>query len=399
MGLIYCGASVYSGAYNGNYLMHGRTVGSRNGISNTPGYKAKGELAKGRWVNGVYIPAERDTFNARVGNVNASLAKKNLRAGNAGGTARYAGQTVRSYAKQAGKDIRRAADIAYNTTREFATGEHAKAYLDSLMEQKKGIERTIKNANGVVPDNVKKSNAQLTSEIERAQKLYDRTIPGMIDKAKYVGGQAWNSVKSGARTAMEKARGFIEDLWGKAKKLGGSAWKKIQPIADRAWSTIKSAGKDALKWGSGMVEKIVGTVEAAAEFVTGNKARQKMNTAISEGSDPVSARESSGYNKTLPGMVENTTRQVGKNVETVAMNVGSALNSAVEATGDFITRNTFSVWPKSVQNAVIKDLAEKATENMQKSRTAETDAERAEYEARALEYQDKINILEGWRRK
>lgn len=31
-----------------NYLKHGRTVGSKNGVSTTPGYKAVGELAQGK---------------------------------------------------------------------------------------------------------------------------------------------------------------------------------------------------------------------------------------------------------------------------------------------------------------------------------------------------------------
>ena len=39
----------------GNYLMHGRTKGSRNGISTTKGYRAVGQRAKGRIVNGRYV--------------------------------------------------------------------------------------------------------------------------------------------------------------------------------------------------------------------------------------------------------------------------------------------------------------------------------------------------------
>lgn len=38
-----------------NYLMHGRTKGSRNGISTTKGYTAVGQKAKGHLVNGKYV--------------------------------------------------------------------------------------------------------------------------------------------------------------------------------------------------------------------------------------------------------------------------------------------------------------------------------------------------------
>lgn len=38
-----------------NYLMHGRTKGSRNGISTTKGYTAVGQKAKGKLINGKYV--------------------------------------------------------------------------------------------------------------------------------------------------------------------------------------------------------------------------------------------------------------------------------------------------------------------------------------------------------
>ena len=38
-----------------DYLIHGRTKGSRNGISTTKGYTAVGQKAKGRYINGRYV--------------------------------------------------------------------------------------------------------------------------------------------------------------------------------------------------------------------------------------------------------------------------------------------------------------------------------------------------------
>lgn len=43
-----------------NYLMHGRTKGSRNGISTTKGYTAVGQKAKGKIVNGKYVYANNN---------------------------------------------------------------------------------------------------------------------------------------------------------------------------------------------------------------------------------------------------------------------------------------------------------------------------------------------------
>ena len=40
----------------GGYLKHARTKGSKNGVSNTPGYVATGTLARGRRLpNGEYV--------------------------------------------------------------------------------------------------------------------------------------------------------------------------------------------------------------------------------------------------------------------------------------------------------------------------------------------------------
>ena len=50
-----------------DYLMHGRTKGSRNGISTTPGYIAKGKKAVGQLINGVYVYANNavNTFKPK----------------------------------------------------------------------------------------------------------------------------------------------------------------------------------------------------------------------------------------------------------------------------------------------------------------------------------------------
>ena len=66
--------------------MHGRTKGSRNGVSTTPGYVAKGKKAVGRLINGVYVYANNavntfapkpkaQTAAQRLGNNLSAFAK------------------------------------------------------------------------------------------------------------------------------------------------------------------------------------------------------------------------------------------------------------------------------------------------------------------------------------
>lgn len=79
----------------GGSLMHYRTKGSRNGVSNTPGYLAIGQKAIGRLVNGRYIydTAQNVGRQARIGAANAYATARNQ--------ADYAGYKVRKAGSQA----------------------------------------------------------------------------------------------------------------------------------------------------------------------------------------------------------------------------------------------------------------------------------------------------------
>ena len=57
--------------------MHGRTKGSRNGVSTTPGYVAKGKKAVGRLINGVYVYAN-NAVNTFVPKPKAQTAAQRL---------------------------------------------------------------------------------------------------------------------------------------------------------------------------------------------------------------------------------------------------------------------------------------------------------------------------------
>lgn len=54
---------IYGVYCSNNYLIHGRTKGSKNGISTTPGYTAVGQKAKGHWVNGIYVSPKEPAKN------------------------------------------------------------------------------------------------------------------------------------------------------------------------------------------------------------------------------------------------------------------------------------------------------------------------------------------------
>ena len=61
-----------------DYLMHGRTKGSRNGISTTKGYTAIGQKAKGRWVNGRYVYDTSKSYGGNVENTQSGRVTKPL---------------------------------------------------------------------------------------------------------------------------------------------------------------------------------------------------------------------------------------------------------------------------------------------------------------------------------
>lgn len=60
-----------------DYLMHGRTKGSRNGISTTKGYTAVGHKANGHWVNGRYVYYEDEARNRAFQQGKAETAGRN----------------------------------------------------------------------------------------------------------------------------------------------------------------------------------------------------------------------------------------------------------------------------------------------------------------------------------
>ena len=59
-----------------DYLMHGRTKGSRNGISTTKGYTAIGQKAKGRYINGRYVYDTPKSYGGNVENTQSGAVSK-----------------------------------------------------------------------------------------------------------------------------------------------------------------------------------------------------------------------------------------------------------------------------------------------------------------------------------
>lgn len=123
-------------AFDGNNaVMHARTPGSRNGISNTPGYKAIGKLARGVLdkITGRYSYQKYKEFAAN---------------GNSARAGAYKHRYEQSYVRKIGR--------AANRGKEFLTGSNAKAEMRTAMYS----------------GNIQKYNA--------AYEKYKKTIPGMM---------------------------------------------------------------------------------------------------------------------------------------------------------------------------------------------------------------------------
>lgn len=397
MALMYMAATAMP--YGGSYLAHARTKGSKNGISNTPGYVAVGDRAEGRLVNGRYVydnmtrrETPRQEYERRFGprtttsyargsapirakpkNIElrarermGGYARQNLtRATNALGTgninlaARYAGNAARSTVNSVGRAASSAATRlgenasnmaarAVDAGREFITGEEAKNNLEYWKKRA--------GNNSPVADDM----------YRRAQAAYDRTLPGMIDKAKNVASEAWSAVKSGASAALRKGKSFLDGVFSSVKDFGSKAFGKLKNFGEKTISTVKSTGKTAMEWGDRMIKKVVGAVRTAAtavrtgaealgkkvgetarsavdsarEFVTGEQAQALVDRMRTHGTQAELESAQAAYDRTLPGIMANAgnaANNVTQAASVAVQNASRTIGSGLQTVGQAVT--------------------------------------------------------------
>ena len=211
----------------GGELYHGRTKGSKNGVSNTPGYKAVGKKATGRIIgyrNGTPIYEYTDAGSgyadprSTAGKQRTLLGRVGLLAGRVGNTVSRAagtvGRTVSGAANQAVKTVKKTAKNAYNAVGNAWDGKAGKGTAKDLAIS--GASRSAGNLSTA------RANARYNRSIKGRLESAGRAISGASRSAgNWLTGRA-NDVGKAARGAAKNAYNAIGKAWdGKAGK--GSA--------------------------------------------------------------------------------------------------------------------------------------------------------------------------------
>ena len=287
----------YVGAFsfNDNYaISHGRTKGSKNGISTTKGYTAIGQRAQGRRDprTGYYIydtgfgakpsnymqrarvnravrttTAYAKNAGRQVGRSATSAYNSASRAvGNAYGSAsRYASSAYSNarravgnaygsasrYASSAYSNARRAVGKAYDNGREFLTGSKAR----SAMADARRKSRNAHRFNQITSDWYGETGAQAhrtganmqriaSSEAAYARRQYEKTLPGRLERfGKNVSSFAtasYSKAKSWLSTAGKKATAAVSSAKSTLKKYGSMAISSIKTTASSTAGKVKN---------------------------------------------------------------------------------------------------------------------------------------------------------------
>jgi hypothetical protein len=223
MAVYYIGAM----AVGDNALMHYRTKGSRNGVSTTQGYRAIGERAKGRLVNGRYVydydqtPAYRSPSYKMGSAVSSGLKKVNSTLSGIGqrntqrrqqNSSSYLGKKASSAANSLSKvQSRIAADTMHAQTRQ--------AHLNPGKYTQAGMKAD----------------------------LYTRYAWNQVKRAA-VDTRDWASRKMDwagqqVRSGLSAARTFISNL---LKKIGSSAQFAAKWAGQKIQSGVRSFGRSSV---------------------------------------------------------------------------------------------------------------------------------------------------------
>ena len=314
--------------FNGeDSISHGRTKGSRNGYSTTPGYVPIGQKAR------------TDDPNLRV---DAVRKKKSLWS-TVSGAASSAARTVGKTASKAYGSASKAAKSAYSSGKEFITGGNARknykttlsnnrarvnvandyrnAWRKNYAESRRAQERigreyrlaqlhdpkdaqAGKQARKLLNDyneinsmlkadketmkwterNAILTEAKAAADEMRARKKYEKTLPGKIEKAtkklKNVGGKKMSEVNNWLSGAANSVSDTANSAYKKAKGAANSAYKTASGAAKKASIAVSSAANSAYKTASGAAKKAYSSVSKTLK-TSGSKAISSIKTGAS----------------------------------------------------------------------------------------------------------------------
>ena len=273
-------------------ISHARPVGSKNGYTTMKDYIPVGKRAKGTWDprlgRYVYPTARLDASGKtkRTVKQNAQYAYNDAKrtatvaynrtknAVSSGvSTARNVATNAYSNARRTLTPVSRRVGNAFDVGKEFITGRNARA---NLAEQ-----YSLKN-----PD---ETPGQRKERIAAARARYEKTLPGMVEKA-------YRDVKNWAKNFPTNFRNTVSKVreWGK--------------------SAIRTIGQKAREYKE-IVGKFIDT------RITGASARKRLN---SETDKTRVAEARADYEKSLFGQAE----KLGRNASRTARNVGKAISEA-----------------------------------------------------------------------
>ena len=295
----------------GGELYHGRTKGSKNGVSNTPGYKAVGKKATGRIIgyrNGTPIYEYTDAGTgyadprSTAGKQRTLLGRVGLLAGRVGNTVSRAagtvGRTVSGAANQAVKTAKKTAKNAYNAVGNAWDGKAGKGSAKDL--------------------------ARLSRNPERENARYNRSIKGRLESA----GRA---ISGASRSAGNWLTGRANDV--------GKAARNVGRAIDKAWDG--KAGKGS-------------ALDTARNFH--NRGLNTRNSNQRNMAFDLSNQYRDQYNKSIKGRLEN----VGRAISGLPGSISKAARGAAGNAGNWLNerrRDLETAWDGKAGKGSAKDDA------------------------------------------
>lgn len=306
----------------GGELYHGRTKGSKNGVSNTPGYKAVGKKATGRIIgyrNGTPIYEYTDAGSgyadprSTAGKQRTLLGRVGLLAGRVGSTVSRAagnvGRTVSGAANQAVKTVKKTARNAYNAVGNAWDGKAGKGTAKDL--------------------------ARLSRNPERENARYNRSIRGRLESA----GRA---ISSAGRSAGNWLTGRANDVGKAARGAAKNAYNAI----GKAWDG--KAGKGSAK------DDAAAYTRYADQFGPKQAESRKLGTRLAY------LRAARGANYDYDNSIKGRLESAGRAVSKAANSAGNWLNDRRRDVGNAVNNIRDEVeyaWDGKIGKGTARDYA------------------------------------------
>lgn len=273
--------------FNGeDSISHGRTKGSKNGISHTPGYVAIGELAGkvstaarsvGNKVSGVARSAGRTvkkTYSSGKEFITGGNARKNYKKAQADRatkmhTAGYLRNAWRENYEESKRDQARIGKeyriSQLHSAKDVKAGKRTRKLMNDYNEINERLQKD-RDAKNFTERNYINVDASTSLAERRAREKYEKTLPGMVEKA------SRNLSKIGGKK-MSEVNNWLSGA-------ANSAYKTASGAAKKASSAVSSAANSAYKTASGAAKKAYSSVSKTLK-TSGSKAISSIKTGAS----------------------------------------------------------------------------------------------------------------------